>query len=116
MDPLAQRILDEIQRNTLSPADRAELAAALQGVQRNGHPNPTATWSTTSEFLVELCEWAAALPPAQLPPRESDAARHFGRNIRTIGRWLTRAGIAGWDGFLRFWTLAERESSSASGH
>ena len=115
MDPLAQRILDEIQRNTLSQADRLELAAALGGVHRSGHPSPTATWSTTSEFLIELCEWAAGLPPAQLPPREGDAARHFGRNIRTIGRWLSRAGITGWDGFLRFWTLAVRGSSSTSG-
>jgi hypothetical protein len=109
MDPLAQRILDEIQRSSLSPDDRDQLASAIRGNHRLGHPSPIATWSTTSEFLVELCEWTAGLPPEQLPPRENDAARYFGRNIRTIGRWLSRAGIPGWDGFLRFWTLAVRE-------
>jgi len=116
MDPLAQRILDEIQRSSLSPAGRADLAAALLGTQRKGHPNPTATWPSTSDFLIELCEWAAGLPADQLPPRESDAATYFGRHIRTIGRWLNAAGIAGWDGFLRFWTLAVRESNSVPGH
>ena len=47
--------------------------------------------------------------------REMDAAGHFGRSIRTIGRWLNTAGIAGWDGFLRFWTLAVRDSNSPNG-
>jgi hypothetical protein len=108
MDPLAQRILDEIQRSPLSADDRDQLAAAIRSNQ-HGHPSPMATWVSTSEFLVELCEWAADLPPEHLPPRETDAAQHFGRNIRTIGRWLGRAGIPGWDGFLRFWTLAVRE-------
>lgn len=68
----------------------------------------TGAWKSTSEFLVDLCEWTATLPPEHLPPREGDAARHFGRTVRTIGRWLERAGIDGWDGFLRFWTLAVR--------
>lgn len=116
MDPLAQRILDEIQRSSLSQADRDELAGALRGNHRQGHPSPFATWASTSEFLIELCEWTAALPPEQLPPREGDAADHFGRTVRTIGRWLSRAGIAGWDGFLRFWTLAVRDSNGGNGH
>lgn len=58
--------------------------------------------------VAELCEWAAALPAEQLPPREGDAARYFGRTTRTIGRWLERAGIEGWDGFLRHWSLEMR--------
>jgi len=74
----------------------------------HGHPS-SRSWSTESAFLVELCEWAAALPAEQLPPREGDAARHFARTSRTIGRWLERAGIEdGWDGFLRHWSLEMR--------
>jgi hypothetical protein len=76
------------------------------------HSNSTRSWSTTSTFLVELCEWAAALPPEQLPPRQGDAARHFGRTTRTIGRWLGRAGIDGWDGFLRYWSIEMRQSNT----
>jgi hypothetical protein len=105
---LARRILDEIQRAQLSPADRAELASALRDQHRRGHPSPTATWSTISEFLFDLTQWAAELPPEDLPPRQADAARAFGRSTRTIGRWLDKAGIAGWDGFLRYWSLAVR--------
>lgn len=73
------------------------------------HHSPTSSWSTTTTFLVELCDWAAALPPEQLPPREGDAARYFGRTTRTVGRWLHHAGIDGWDGFLRYWTLHMRQ-------
>jgi hypothetical protein len=108
MDQLARRILDEIQQAQLSAADRAELAVALRGHNKTGHPSSTATWSSTTEFLLDLSQWAARLPPEDLPPRESDAARAFGRTTRTIGRWLAKAGIAGWDGFLRYWSLAIR--------
>lgn len=108
MHELARRILDEIQHAQLSPADRAELAAALRGRHNRGHLSSTATWSSPTEFLLDLSEWAAGLPPEDLPPRESDAARSFGRSTRTIGRWLDKAGIEGWDGFLRYWSLAVR--------
>ena len=70
----------------------------------HGYPS-SRSWSTDEAFLVELCEWAVALPAEQLPPREGDAARHFGRTTRTVGRWLEHAGIDGWDGFLRYWAL-----------
>ena len=114
MDPLARRILDEIQGTGLSQAARDELAAALRGNHRLGHPNPNAAWKSTSEFLVDLCEWAAALPADQLPPRESDASRHFGPTVRTMGRWIGKAGIDGWDGFLRFWTLGVQKHRKAT--
>jgi hypothetical protein len=108
VDPLARRILDEIQHAQLSAADRAELASALGSAHHRGHPSPTATWSSTTEFLLDLSEWAAGLPPEDLPPRQADAARGFGRTPRTIRRWLSKAGIADWDGFLRYWSLAVR--------
>jgi hypothetical protein len=116
MDPLAQRILDEIQHSDLSADAREQLAAAIRGNQRLGHPNPFATWASTSQFLIELCEWAAALPAEQLPPRETDAARYFGRSVRTINRWLgpEHAGIDGWDGFLRYWVLAVQHNGLES--
>jgi hypothetical protein len=79
------------------------------------HAGPSRSWSTTSAFLVELCEWAAALPVEQLPPREGDAARHFARTTRTIGRWLSRAGIDGWDGFLRYWSFEMRRPNAHDG-
>jgi len=109
VDSLARGILDEIQHAQLSAADRAELAAALGGVlHHRGHPSPTATWPSTTEFLLDLSTWAAGLPPEDLPPRQADAARAFGRTPRTIRRWLSRAGIDDWDGFLRYWSLAVR--------
>jgi hypothetical protein len=108
MDQLARRILDEIQRVQLSAADRAELAAVLRGEDKRGHASSTATWSSPTEFLLDLCQWAAGLSAEDLPPRESDAARAFGRTTRTIGRWLGKSGIDGWDGFLRYWSLAVR--------
>jgi hypothetical protein len=107
MDPLAERILVEIQRTPLSSADRQKLAAALREA-RDGHRSVTAKWDTPLDFLVDLCEWVAELPPEHLPPREGDAAAHFGCTKRTIGRWLERARVEGWDGFLRFWALANR--------
>lgn len=107
MDPLAQRILAEIQAAELSALDRKALASAL-AARHNGHPNPNAKWHDSLEFLVDLCEWVATLPPEDLPPREGDAATYFGITGRTIGRWLGKADIPGWDGFLRFWTLALR--------
>jgi hypothetical protein len=108
VDPLAQRILDEIQRGHLDDADRAALAAVLRK-RKHGHPSPTATWADGHEFLVDLCEWVATLPAEDLPPRMETAARRFGRSSRTISRWLERAHVAGWDGFLRFWTLSQRD-------
>lgn len=107
MDPLAQRILMEIQRAPLSSADRKEIAAALREV-RSGHRSATAKWEGPLDFLADLCEWAAGLPPGDLPPREADAAHTFGCTKRTIGRWLERADVPGWEGFLRFWALAIR--------
>lgn len=107
MEPLAQRILVEIQRAPLSPDDRNEIAAALR-TKTHGHRSVTAKWEGPLDFLVDLCEWAAALPPADLPPREADAAHTFGCTKRTIGRWLARADVPGWEGFLRFWALAIR--------
>jgi hypothetical protein len=107
MDPLAERILAEIQRAALSSADRKALQAALREVHR-GHPSVTAKWNDPLEFLIDLCEWAAGLPPPDLPPRIADAAQRFGCNKRTIGRWLERANVPGWEGFLRYWALAMR--------
>lgn len=107
MDPLAQRILAEIQAADLSAPDRKALAGALDA-RRDGHPNPNAKWREPFEFLVDLCEWVATLPAEDLPPREAQAATYFGVTTRTIGRWLEKADIPGWDGFLRFWTLALR--------
>jgi hypothetical protein len=107
VDPLAQRILAEIQDGHLSVEDRQALATALSQHQA-GHPNPNAKWSSTLEFLVDLCEWAAALPAEDLPPREADAATYFACTGRTIRRWLEKAEIPDWDGFLRFWALALR--------
>jgi hypothetical protein len=91
----------------LSPADRQAIAAALREA-RHGHRSATAKWDDPLDFLVDLCEWAAALPPPDLPPHIKVAARYFGCNPRTIGRWLVRAEVPGWDGFLRFWVLASR--------
>jgi hypothetical protein len=108
MHDLARRILDEIQRAQLSAADRAELAAALRSDRPRGHPSSTSTWLSDSDFLLDLCNWVAALPPEDLPPRQADAARAFGRSTRTIQRWLEGAEIDGWDGFLRYWSLAVR--------
>ncbi len=108
MHDLARRILDEIQRAQLSAADRAELAAALRNNRPRGHPSATSTWLSSSDFLLDLCGWVASLSPEDLPPRQADAARAFGRSTRTIQRWLENAGIDGWDGFLRYWTLAIR--------
>ena len=107
MDPLAERILAEIQGASLSSADRKQIAAALRE-GRAGHRSVTAKWEGPLEFLVDLCEWAARLPPADLPPRQADAAQAFGCTVRTIGRWLERADLPGWEGFLRFWALAIR--------
>jgi hypothetical protein len=106
MDPLAERILIEIQQAALSSADRHAIQAALRQV--HGHPSVTAKWDGPLDFLVDLCEWAAGLAPADLPPRELDAANRFGCTERTIGRWLQRADVPGWEGFLRFWALAIR--------
>jgi hypothetical protein len=104
LNPLGQRILAEIQAAQLSASDRRELAAAIS--RNHGHRNPNAKWDSTFDCLVDLCEWASELPPEDLPPQEKDAARHFGMTSRSIGRWLAKAGIPGWDGFLRFWSLA----------
>lgn len=107
MDPRAERILREIRAVNLSAAERKALAVALSD-HHAGHPNPNAKWGNTLEFLVDLCEWAVDLPADDLPPREAQAATYFGITSRTIGRWLEKADIPGWDGFLRFWTLAMR--------
>lgn len=108
MDPLAQRILAEIQaaQDGLSDHDRRALMAAIR--LNHGHRNPNAKWNSTLECLVELCEWASALPPEDLPPQEKAAARHFGLTSRSIGRWLANADIPGWHGFLRLWMLTSR--------
>lgn len=107
MDPTARRLLDEIQAAQLSPDGRAQLARALR--RPAGHPSSTAKWDSPLEFLSDLCEWTASLPTEDLPPREQDAARTFGCTRRTIGRWLAKAGVPGWDGFLRFWALVTRD-------
>ena len=108
MNSLAQRLLAEIQAANFSSEDQALLAAALRP-RRTGHPSPIAKWSSVADFVQELSQWAASLPAEDLPPREADAALYFGCSRRTIDRWLVdKAGIAGWEGFLRFWTLALR--------
>jgi hypothetical protein len=106
MTELAERILREIQLGLLSPADQREIAAVLR--QARSHRSVTAKWDEPIDFLADLCEWAAALAPKDLPPREVDAAHRFGCTKRTIARWLQRADVPGWEGFLRFWALAIR--------
>lgn len=108
MNPLGQRILAEIQTAQLSASDRRELLAAINGKLPHGHPNPNAKWAGTLDFVVDLCEWASELPADDLPPRMADAARHFGVTSRTISRWLEKATLPGWDGFLRLFVVASR--------
>ena len=109
MDPLAERILVLIRSAHLSSNDRRAIKAALRDVHVD-HRNTTAKWFDAQEFLVDLCDWVASLPDDELPPREQDAARHFGCTTRTIKRWLGKVGMQMWEDFLRFYMLAKRDN------
>ena len=103
LNPLTVHVLELIEHRGLSESDRMALLYALNGYRS------TATFHSPRHFLVEITEWAAQLPPTQLPPRLAEAALYFGKSTRTIGRWCERAGLGGWEGYLSYWAQALRE-------
>ena len=108
MDPLAHRILAAIkQHGTFTPAERAALDAALAG-SSSTQTRAWQAWPDAQTFLGDLSEWAANLPPEDIPPRLKKAAFDFGWSERTILRWLNRAGLERWEDFERFYALARR--------
>jgi len=108
MDPLARRMLELIEADLVSQADRDALAAATR-LRRNGQAQRSATWSTPQECVVELVHWVTTIPPEQLPPRLKGAAQYYGKSTRTVSRWLERAGIEGWEAFERYYLRAQRD-------